>query len=134
MKKETRKILNGSAVILLAGGAFGFFAIQKYKQHQHHIQQQRRENEVVLQTSLWAMRRAIDFYTQDLKRPPKSLQDLVDERYLREIPTDPITRSNKTWVFEKRPNASQPENDDGIVSVHSPAAGADTSGKPYNQY
>ena len=134
MKKATKKVLIGSVVILLAGGAFGFFAIHKYKQHQRRVQEQRRENEVVLQQDLWAMRRAIDFYTHDLKMPPKSLQDLVDERYLREIPIDPITQSNKTWVFEKKPNAPQPGSEEGTVEVHSAAAGADTEGKPYNQY
>ncbi|MBS1788109.1 MAG: type II secretion system protein G [Acidobacteria bacterium] len=85
---------------------------------------------VVLQQSLWALRRAIDFYSEDLKKPPNSLQDLVDRKYLREVPVDPVTQSNQTWVIERQTIASEP----GITDAHSGAAGADPNGKPYNQY
>jgi len=43
------------------------------------------------------MRQAIKNYTADKERPPQSLQDLLDEHYLRVIPTDPLT-GKKDWV------------------------------------
>jgi general secretion pathway protein G len=43
------------------------------------------------------MRDAIKHYTLDKERAPQSLQDLVDEHYLREIPTDFLT-GKKDWV------------------------------------
>src|SRR5689334_20586394 len=59
-------------------------AIPKYLVHLH------RAKEVVLQQDIWAMRRAIDFYTTDKEKPPSSLQDLVSGNYLRELPKDPV--------------------------------------------
>jgi hypothetical protein len=44
-----------------------------------------RTRESVLKKDLATMREAIDDYTADKKRPPESLQALVDERYLRFI-------------------------------------------------
>ena len=44
----------------------------------------------------------IDEYTYDKKKAPQALEDLVKEGYLRQIPVDPITRSDRTWVVQKR--------------------------------
>jgi len=44
------------------------------------------------------MRAAIDTYTTDKKRPPESLQTLVEDHYILEIPVDPIT-SRRDWVL-----------------------------------
>jgi len=43
------------------------------------------------------MRQAIKNYTTDMERPPQSLQDLLNEHYLRVVPTDPLT-GKKDWV------------------------------------
>jgi general secretion pathway protein G len=94
----------------------------------------RQTKEVVLQQNLWTMRRAIDFYRADRKRPLESLQELIAEGYLREIPVDPITKSNQTWVIERGKESSIPDSSTGIVDVHSGAAGADSNGKPYGKY
>ncbi len=90
----------------------------------------RQNKDVVLQQSLWVLRRAIEFYSVDLKKPPNSLQDLVGRKYLREIPVDPFTQSNQTWILERQ----TVDLESGITGVHSSASGADSSGKPYNQY
>ena len=42
-------------------------------------------------------RYAIDEYTLSKQQAPQSLQDLVNEHYLKEIPTDPFTQK-KDWV------------------------------------
>ena len=44
------------------------------------------------------IRRAIDGFKADLGRYPNSLTELVEKRYLREIPLDPSTKSSDTWV------------------------------------
>ena len=80
------------------------------------------------------MRRAIDFYSVDKNKALVSLRDLVDAGYLREIPIDPLTRSNKTWIIEKQAISSEQGSETWIADVHSGAAGADANGKPYNQY
>jgi general secretion pathway protein G len=54
--------------------------------------------EAVLKESLTVMRDALDKHYADAGRYPDSLQDLVAKRYLRAIPADPVTHSDKTWV------------------------------------
>src|SRR5215510_621574 len=49
--------------------------------------------EVALRHDLTEMRKAIDAYYADKQKYPASLEDLVTEKYLREIPPDPITNT-----------------------------------------
>ena len=55
----------------------------------------RRAREAVLKEDLFRMRDAIDQYYADKNKYPQSLQDLVTDGYLREIPKDPITNSRR---------------------------------------
>src|SRR3989442_791364 len=55
-----------------------------------------RSKEAALKQDLFVMRQAIEQYTLDKQTAPQSLEDLVSSGYLREIPTDPITRA-KDW-------------------------------------
>ena len=57
----------------------------------------KRSKEAVSRQDLARMREAIKNYTADEKRPPQSLQDLLDKHYLRVISTDPLT-GKKDWV------------------------------------
>src|SRR5918995_4808567 len=57
----------------------------------------RRAREAVLREDLFRMRDAIDQYYADKNKYPQSLQDLVSDGYLREVPKDPITESADTW-------------------------------------
>jgi general secretion pathway protein G len=54
--------------------------------------------ETVLRQDLQGLRTAIDQYYRDQGVYPPSLQALVDKRYIRAIPLDPITNSTQTWV------------------------------------
>ncbi len=58
----------------------------------------RRAREAVLKENLYVMRTLINQYYTDKMKYPASLQTLVDEGYLREIPVDPITKSSETWI------------------------------------
>jgi hypothetical protein len=53
--------------------------------------------EAALSQDLWVMRQCIDNFTEDREQPPQSLQDLVDGKYLPDIPTDPLT-GRRDWV------------------------------------
>ena len=50
-----------------------------------------RSKESVLKNNLFTMRTVIDEYTMDKGKAPQSLQDLVSEGYLRNVPVDPMT-------------------------------------------
>ncbi len=59
-------------------------------------------------------------YTLDKQKPPKSLQDLKQAGYIREVPND-ITGSTDSWVLEPADaimSLDQKETD-GIIGVHS---------------
>jgi general secretion pathway protein G len=64
-----------------------------------------RAKESVLRNNLFTMRTMIDEYTIDKQKAPDSLQDLVSEGYLRQIPQDPMTGSSDTWkvIMEDTP-------------------------------
>src|SRR6186997_201827 len=56
-----------------------------------------RSKEAVLKEDLFQMRDAIDQYYADKNKYPASLEDLVSEKYLRAVPTDPFTTSSDSW-------------------------------------
>jgi len=56
-----------------------------------------RAREAVLKTDLHTMRESIDQYFADKARYPDSLQTLVDEGYMRNVPVDPFTQSSSSW-------------------------------------
>lgn len=64
-----------------------------------------RSKESVLKNNLFTIRNMIDEYTVDKQKAPDSLQDLVSEGYLRQIPQDPMTNSDQTWktIMEETP-------------------------------
>lgn len=87
-------------------------------------------NEAVLRDDLHQMRDALDKYYGDNNRYPDQLPDLVTKRYLRRIPPDPITGSDKTWV------AVPPQDPrmGGVADVRSGAQGNGRNGTPYNTW
>ncbi len=89
--------------------------------------------EVVLKENLWQMRRAIDQYSSDKGKPPQSIEDLVTDKYLREVPTDPISE-DKEWEEVMGDDTSSPEAEQGMKDVKSKAGGTDAEGKEYRDY
>ncbi len=94
-----------------------------------------RSREAVLMEDLYQMRRAIDGYYADHARYPDSLQELVDARYLRGIPVDPITRSSETWQVqppEPTPDGTLAEGE--VFDVRSGSDLVGLNGIPYNEW
>ena len=58
----------------------------------------RRARESVLKENLYIMRSLINQYYTDKMKYPASLQSLVEDGYIREIPVDPVTDSADTWI------------------------------------
>jgi general secretion pathway protein G len=54
--------------------------------------------EAALKENLFVLRDLIDQYFADNNRYPESLSELVDRKYMRKIPKDPLTASSDTWV------------------------------------
>src|SRR5438445_12655238 len=49
-----------------------------------------RTRESVLRNNLFSIRTVLDEYTYDKQKAPQTLQDLVNEGYLRAVPIDPM--------------------------------------------
>ena len=78
--------------------------------------------EAVLKENLFVLRKLIDEYYLDKGKYPQSLQNLVQDGYLRTIPVDPITRSSETWLeIREIPTADEYVMFDsmGVVDVQS---------------
>ena len=52
--------------------------------------------EAVLRQDLVMMRNAIDQFYSDFGKYPLDLEEMVDKKYLRNIPVDPFTESKET--------------------------------------
>jgi len=87
-----------------------------------------RSKEVTLRQSLNVMREAIDKFNADNGRYPEKLEDLVEKRYIRAIPVDPITESVETWVIVPVPGAMA---QGAVYDVRSGAQGNTSDGKPF---
>ncbi len=80
----------------------------------------RRAQEATLKENLFRMNDAIDQYYADKNKYPQSLQDLVGDGYLREIPEDPMTDSADTWVtVPAEPDPNNPAAELGVYAVKS---------------
>jgi general secretion pathway protein G len=82
--------------------------------------------EAVLRENLYGLRSAIDQHYADLGRYPDSLKDLVDKKYLRDLPKDPFTNKNDTWITvapAPETNTGIPASGPGGSPVSLPAAG-----------
>lgn len=88
-----------------------------------------RAKETALRQNLKEMREAIGHYFEDKGQYPASLESLVNERYLRFIPVDPITESADTWQVIQ---LSQSQN--GVYDVTSGAEETAKDGTPYSSW
>lgn len=91
-----------------------------------YIQSVDRSREAVLRTNLKLLRSAIDQHYADRGAYPESLETLVNRRYIREIPEDPISERRDTWVAYGHP-AGLP----GVYDVRSGAQGSASDGTAY---
>ncbi len=91
-----------------------------------------RAKESVLRNNLFTLRTMIDEYTIDKQKAPQSLEDLVSEGYLRQIPRDPITGSDQTWklIMEDNPVGGA-NNPPGIFDVRSGSDKTSLEGTAY---
>jgi len=85
--------------------------------------------ETILIENLRIVRETIDKFYGDTGRYPESLEELVEKRYLRAMPIDPITESNSSWELLS-PEASGTGN---VYDIKSGATGIARDGRRYNE-
>ena len=92
-----------------------------------------RARETALKETLAVTRDAIDKFHADNDRYPNTLDELVDKRYLRKLPTDPITESSDSWTLVPPPVSAEgaANASGGVWDIRSSAA---EEGKTYEQW
>jgi general secretion pathway protein G len=91
--------------------------------------------EAVLKEDLHVLRAAIDSYTMDKQKAPQSLDDLVTEGYLKEVPLDPMTRAKDSWVTDTSDSMhSLDQTEPGIDDIHSGSQELGSDGQPYSSW
>lgn len=94
-----------------------------------------RAKESLLKSNIFSIRNVIDEYTYDKQKAPQSLQDLVTEGYLRQVPFDPMTGSNSSWrVIMEDALQSVNQTEPGIFDVKSGSDKIGSDGTPYAEW
>ncbi len=87
-----------------------------------------RSKDAVLMENLKITRDVIDKFYGDTGRYPDSLSELVEKRYLRQLPMDPVTQSAQTWIIVP-PDAPLRGQ---VYDLHSGAKGHTSDGRAYS--
>jgi len=94
-----------------------------------------RAKESVLRQNLFTLRTVIDEYTYDKQKAPQTLEDLVSEGYLRQVPFDPMTGSNKSWkLIMEDALTSVNQTEPGIFDIRSGSDKTSLEGTPYSEW
>ncbi len=86
-----------------------------------------KSKDMALRENLKILRMNLDRFYADKGRFPNALSELVEQKYLRAVPLDPITESSTSWILV----APADGDGDGVADVKSGAPGADKQGHPY---
>lgn len=118
--------------LLVVVAIIGILAAVAVGNYQRSI---RKAQEAALAQNLYTMRTQINNYFADKQRYPADLQSLVEDRYLREVPIDPITKSRDSWITEPADMDDQDiSQEPGIADVRSGAEGTALDGRPYAEF
>ena len=129
-KQEAGFTLMELMIVMMIIGILTTLAIPSFKAAIKSAQ------EAVLKEDLRVMRSAIDSYTMDKQKAPQSLNDLVTEKYLKELPQD-ITGSVDTWETEPGDGtimSLDQKDTGGIIGVHSGSNQIGSDGKAYSSW
>ena len=87
-------------------------------------------HDTALRQNLSVLREALDHHYGDTGSYPDSLDALVDRRYLRAVPVDPVTERSDTWVVMPPPAGLA----GAVGNVRSGAPGRGRDGTPYAEW
>ena len=89
-----------------------------------------KSKDIALQENLKVLRITLDRFYADKGRYPDTLDELVEQKYLRAVPIDPITESARTWILIPAKDADTK----GIADIKSGAAGIAKEGRAYESF
>ena len=83
--------------------------------------------DAVLVDNLRTTREVLDKFYGDTGRYPDSLEELVEKKYLKDLPFDPVSASSSAWVLEPPPQGMKGK----VYNLHSAAPGSNRQGVAY---
>jgi general secretion pathway protein G len=93
-----------------------------------------RAKESVLHNNISAIRSAIDEYAFDKQKAPQSLQDLVKDGYLRDVPKDPIAQTNEWTIIMEDAGEAVNSAEPGIFDIRSTSGKMSLDGTHYSDW
>lgn len=85
--------------------------------------------QTILVENLRMTRDILDKFHADTGRYPDSLEELVELRYIKDLPYDPITESRTNWLIEPPREGAKGK----VYDLRSSAPGKNRHGVPYQQ-
>src|ERR1041384_7051810 len=89
--------------------------------------------EAVLRDDLRTMRSLIHQFAADKGKLPQSLDELVSDGYMREVPVDPFT-NQKDWAISMGEDPNSLNGEQGMTDVHSNSSETSSEGTPYSEW
>jgi len=116
-------------VVVAIIGLLVTIAVGSYQRSIH------KAKEATLKEDLYIMRTAINHYFADKGQWPPDLRALEEEKYIRRIPSDPLTGSADTWITEIADFSDLDiSTEPGIADVRSGSEGIGMDGTSYSEW
>ena len=91
--------------------------------------------EAVLKEDLFQLNHCLEQFQADQGKYPTSINALWEQKYIREVPVDPMTQSKDTWATEfESPDPDNPDAEVGIFRIRSGSTDIGENGVPYNDW
>jgi len=95
----------------------------------------RRASEAVLKENLFVVRAQINTYFADKGKYPSDLAALVEDKYIRAMPYDPIAKRSDAWILvQAQMDDRDISQEPGIEDIRSGAEGVSAGGIPYSEF
>ena len=117
--------------MLIVVAIVGILAAMAIPSYRHAVV---KAKEAVLAEDLWIMRDLISQFYVDQGQYPMSLEELVEKKYLKEIPVDPFTGVAEWEEIPEEIDEEDPLAETGIMDVRSLSDQIGTNDVPYNEW